>query len=203
VTFIRSSSGLLIRIIFLAGGLMVCLIWSAMRKMLPGKASAISSAKAFRFSEIKSDPDYPYVRTIHTRIRGVAHRNSDGAFRQQIIRNFCHPGDALLLMREPGNLVDSNAVGVIRVCRGPDGRATFEELLGYLSQEIAHDLAPFFAAGPVGFAKIVEITGDLVGQSDSCVGVNIRADIYMPDHNAGVEREGIDSFLSAKRKRIA
>jgi HIRAN domain len=160
------------------------------------------SLPSFLFTDLKGPP-YPRVRTIYTKIRGVSFENSDGTSRQQIIRSSCHTGDALLLMREPGNPVDHNAIGIIRVCREPDGRPIFTEPLGYLSKEIARDLAPLFDEGPVGFAEIIEVTGDLGGQDDCCVGVDIRAEIYMPDDHSGGRRKVIDSATSRKRKRVA
>jgi hypothetical protein len=203
VALVSSSADPLARIIIFAIALVAWLVISAVRKVtssLPKKEQR-GPSPSFLFSEFKG-PAHPHVRTIHTNIRGVSFENSDGTSRQQIIRSFCHPGDALLLIRERGNPVDPNAIRVVRICRGFDGRAAFSEQLGYLSKEIAQDLRPFFDEGPVGFAEIVEVTGDLTGQDGSCVGVNIRAEIYMPD-DAGGRRKGIDPVPSRKRKRVA
>jgi hypothetical protein len=205
VALLSSSADPLARIIIFVVVFVVWLVISALRRVtssLPKKERLSPSLPSFLFSELKGPP-HPGVRTIHTNIRGVSFENPDGASRQQIIRSSCHPGDALLLLREPGNPVDPNAIGVIRVCRGSDGRATFTEQLGYLSKEIARDLRPFFDEGPVGLAEIVELTGDLAGQDDCCVGVDIRAEIYMPDDNSGGRRKGIGPVPSRKRKRVA
>jgi len=105
-----------------------------------------------------------------------------------------------LLARQPRNPADPNAIGVIRICRGPDGDATFSEQLGYLSREIARELAPLFDEGPVGYAEIIEVTGDLATQDDCFVGANIRAEIFMPDDCTGGKRK---SNPSRKRKRVA
>lgn len=205
VAFVRSSADPFARIVIFAVALATWLVISALRKAtssLPRKERRNPSLPSFLFSELKGPP-HPHVRAIHTNIRGVSFENSDGTSRQQIIRSSCHPGDALLLLPERGNPVDPNAIGVVRICRGSDGRATFTEQLGYLSKEIARDLRPFLDEGPVGFAEIVEVTGDLAGQDDCCVGVNIRAEIYMPDDYAGGRREGIGPVPSRKRKRVA
>jgi hypothetical protein len=204
VALVRSSADPLARIIIFAIALVAWLVISTVRKVtssLPEKERRDPSPPSFLFSEFKG-PAHTHIRTIHTNIRGVSFENSDGTSRQQIIRSFCHPGDALFLIRERGNPVDPNAIGVVRICRGFDGRAAFTEQLGYLSKEIARDLRPFFDEGPVGFAEIVEVTGDLTGQDGSCVGVNIRAEIYMSD-DAGGRRKGIDPVPSRKRKRVA
>lgn len=201
MAFARSSADPLPGIVFLLIVLVFWFIKSALGKE-PSKPSGKTPLPSFRFSELKGPP-YPHVRTIHTNIRGVSFENPDGASRQQIIRSSCHAGDALMLVRQPGNPVDPNAIGLIRVCRGLDGGTTFTEQLGYLSKEIAHDLAPFFDDGPVGFAEIVDVTGDLAGQDDCCVGVNIRAEIYMPDDDAGGRRKSVESGRSRRQKRIA
>jgi len=205
VTLVSSSADPLAKIIFVVVFLVGWLIVRALRKAAPPlrkEERSSPSLPSFLFSELKGPP-HAHVRTIHTNIRGVSFENPDATSRQQIIRSSCHPGDALMLVRQPGNPVDHNAIGVIRVCREPGGGTTFTEQLGYLSKEIARDLAPFFDDGPVGLAEIVEVTGDLAGQDDGCVGVNIRAEIYMPDDCADGGRKDTASVPSRKRKRLA
>lgn len=202
MVFISSAADPLLGIIFVVAVFVFWLVKSALGKAaspLREEKRSSPSLPSFLFSDLKG-PAHPRVRTIHTNIRGVSFENPDGRSRQQMIRSSCHTGDALLLLRECGNPVDPNAIGVVRICRGSDGRATFTDHLGYLSKEIARDLRPFFDEGPVGFAEIVEVTGDLTGQDAFCVGVNIRADIYMPDDYAGGRRGPVPS---RKRKRVA
>jgi hypothetical protein len=204
VALISSSADPLVGIVFFTAGLILWLIVSTLRKItspLPKKRRN-PPLPSFLFSELKGLP-YPHIRTICTKVRGVSFNNPDGTSRQDVIRSLCHPGDALLLTREPGNPVDRNAIGVIRVSRGPDGKAAFTELLGYLSKEIAQDLGPFFEDGPVGLAEIVEVTGDLAGRDDCFVGVNIRAEIYMPDDHADGRRKGVGNVASPKREGVA
>lgn len=179
MVFVRSSPDPLVRIAIFVVAIIVSLIWKALRKMLPDEASLPQSAKSFRFSEITPGPNDLCVRTIRTKIRGVSCKNRDGRSRQHIVRTLCHSGDALLLVREPDNPVDPNAVAVIRISQGTDGPG-FREQLGYLSKEIARDLAPIFHEGPVGFGEIIELTGDLTGQGGENVGVDIRVEAYMP-----------------------
>ncbi len=173
-----------IRFVIFVVCVVFALIWKAIKKTLSAEASPPQSSKSFRFSEMSAGPADTHIRIIQTKILGVSHRNPDGTSRQQIIRNFCHAGDALFLIREPDNPADANAIQVIRICRGADGKADFRERLGYLSKEIALDLAPIFPDGPVGLAEILEITGDLEGLNGDNVGVNIRAEVYLPDTGA-------------------
>jgi hypothetical protein len=205
VALFSNSADPFVGIIFLVVGLAAWLVASALRKVAspPRRVEGGSRAlPSFLFSELKGAP-HPHIRTIYTKIKGVSFKNPNGASRQQIIRSLCHPGDALLLMRDPNNPVDRNAIGVIRISRGPDGKASFGDLLGYLSKEIAQDLAPFSGDGPVGFAEIIEVTGDLYEQANSYVGANIRAEIYLPDSSSGDARKSVESDSSHKRKRLA
>jgi hypothetical protein len=134
---------------------------------------------AYRFSEIKSDPNWQHGRTIRTKIKGVSYRNPDGSRRQKIIRDRCHAGDALLLVREPNNPVDQNAIQISRiVCK--ENRHILEEQLGYVSRELAEDLAPRMDAGSQMFAKITTLTGDVAGTQQHSVGVNIEIEEYKP-----------------------
>ena len=106
-------------------------------------------------------------------------------------------------MREPGNPVDTNAVAVIRVCRGTDGRTELGELLGHSSKEISRDLGLCLDEGPVGFAEILEITGDLDGRDGGSVGVNIRAEEYMPADNVGENDADADTPTPSNRGLVA
>lgn len=73
------------------------------------------SGKSYPFSEVANDANFPHVRSIHTKIRGVTKENPDGANRQQIIEQYCRRGDALFLVREPNNPFDPNAIQVRRI----------------------------------------------------------------------------------------
>jgi len=134
--------------------------------------------KAYPFSEINEDPNFPHVRTIRTKIRGVSKRNPDGASRQTIIRDWCSSGDALYLIREPRNPVDPNAIQVRRIVRAdlPD-KPRLGEQLGYVSRDLAEKLAPEMDEGFVLFAQITAVTGGDDGRS---FGVNVRIEEYEP-----------------------
>jgi HIRAN domain len=134
--------------------------------------------KSYPFSEIIADPNFPHVRSIRTKIRGVTFDNPDGANRQQIIRQWCHSGDALYLVREPNNPADRNAIQVKRLISSdvPD-KPRQGELLGYLSRDLAERLAPQMDDGFVLMARITEVTG---GEDRRSLGVNIQVEEYRP-----------------------
>jgi hypothetical protein len=133
------------------------------------------NAKAFPFSEITDDPRFQHVRSIRTKIRGVSKKNYDGSSRQDIIDRLCREGDALYLVREANNPVDRNAVQVRRVvCVEPD-KPRMGEQLGYLSRELAADLAPLLDGGVVMIARILNVTGTEAGYTE---GVNIQIEEY-------------------------
>jgi HIRAN domain len=135
--------------------------------------------KSYPFSEIREDPRFPHVRTIHTKIRGVTKQNADGVDRQRIIRQCCESGDALYVIREPNNPVDENAIQVRRiVCTDLPDKPRLGEQLGYLSRELAEDLVVNMDQhGFILIAKIMEVTG---GENGDRLGVNIQIEEYKP-----------------------
>ncbi len=139
----------------------------------------VTIAKSRPFSEVQPDPNFPHLRTIRTKIRGVTKQNRDGLLRQDIIRQGCHVGDALWLVRESDNPVDPNAIRIFRMISEADA-AGLGEQLGYVSRELAEDLAPRMAAGSIMFARISDLTGDITGQDGRSVGVNIQIEEYVP-----------------------
>jgi hypothetical protein len=135
--------------------------------------------ESYPISEITADPNFSHVRSIHTKIRGVTKENHDGVNRQQIISHFCRCGDALYLIREPNNPVDSNAIQVRRIVYSdvPD-KPRLREQLGYVSRELAEKLAPKMDGdGFVLIAWIMNVTG---GEDGESLGVNIQIEEYRP-----------------------
>lgn len=144
--------------------------------------SVVYHNRSYPFSEVTNDANFPHVRSIHTKIRGVTKENPDGANRQQIIKQWCRSGDALFLIREPNNPVDPNAIQVRRIVYSdvPD-KPRLAEQIGYVSRELAEDLAPKIDVEKfVLFAWIMNVTGK---DSDS-LGVNIQIEEYKPAHPA-------------------
>lgn len=141
--------------------------------------NAISTGKSYPFAELQDDPRFPHVRTIHTKIRGVTKQNDDGVDRQSIIRQSCASGDALYLEREPDNPVDHNAIKIRRiVCIDAPDKPSLAQQLGYVSRELAEDLAPRMDKhGHVLMARILTVTES---EDGNIVGVNIQIEEYKP-----------------------
>lgn len=88
-------------------------------------------------------------------------KNDDGSSRQAFLKT-CSSGDPLVLKREPKNKYDRNAIAVFR---GTDQ-------LGYLSKEVAGELAKLMDTGKELTAEILEITGGEKGKPT--LGCNIQ-----------------------------
>jgi hypothetical protein len=138
------------------------------------------SGKSYPFSEVTNDANFPHVGSIPTKIRGVAHENPDGMNRQQIIRQSCHRGDALFLVRQPNNPVDPNAIQVRRIVYSdvPDDKPRLGEQIGYVSRELAEDIAPKMDHD--GFVLMAWVTNVTGGVDDENLGVNIQIEEYRP-----------------------
>lgn len=91
--------------------------------------------------------------SIKTKLAGVTMKNDDGSSRQAFLKT-CNSGDPLVLKREPKNKYDRNAIAVFR---GTDQ-------LGYLSKEVAEELAKVLDSGKELTAEILEITGGEKGK---------------------------------------
>jgi len=72
-------------------------------------------------------------RVFYTQIHGINHKNADGSSRQKIIKD-CYEAEEMVLVPEPDNPVDPDAV---KICRKSG------EQLGYWEGDgrMAHDLA--------------------------------------------------------------
>ena len=103
------------------------------------------------------------ARSFPTKIVGVTHKNPDGRDRQKLIKR-CRVGEALFLLRDEANQHDSNAVAV---CRKSG------EQLGYLSREVAKNVASHIEKGGIAIAEILDLTGGELFSGKSR-GVNIR-----------------------------
>jgi hypothetical protein len=157
----------------------IYLIYRAVRGGNRGSVTQSYTGTSYRFSEILPDPNFPQVRSVHSKIRGVTKRNSDRSDRQRIIRQSCHAGDALCFVREPNNPVDRNAIQIRRVvCSDVPDKPRIGEQLGYLSRELAEEFAPRIdGKGVALMAEILNVSGGYDGES---VGVNFEMSVYMP-----------------------
>ena len=145
------------------------------------------SGKSYPFSEVANDANFPHVRSIHTKIRGVTKENPDGANRQQIIKQYCRRGDALFLVREPNNPFDPNAIQVRRIVYGvTEDKHRLGEQIGYVSRDLAEDLAPKMDhEGFVLMAWIMNVAG---GEDNKSLGVNIQIEEYRPAKHRATTR---------------
>ena len=100
-------------------------------------------------------------KSIIAYVIGVTYSNADGSSRQEIIGN-CRKGDKLILLREPSNPYDINAV---KVC-APKKPGFLSRLLrrkpvlsqlGYLSEYVASRIAPLMDEGVPVQAVVNEI----------------------------------------------
>ena len=88
------------------------------------------------------------LSSFQTKVVGITESNPDGTSRQELIRR-CRRGEPLLLIREPDNPDDENAIAV---CRQSG------EAIGYLTKYVAEDLAPQIDAGKILDAKLKRFT---------------------------------------------
>jgi hypothetical protein len=123
--------------------------------------------RAFRFSDL-SFTENELSDELHTKVRGVTFNH-----RQDIIREKCCAGDLLVLVREPNNPKDVNAIAVRRLLwDGTSPALRAAEQIGYLSWRLAEDFAPVLDSGMSGYARINQITGDDIN------GVNLEIYIF-------------------------
>lgn len=73
-------------------------------------------------------------KPFFSKVSGVSYPNPDGSSRQEIIKKYCQPGRRLLLIKEPENKYDPNAIAIyIEV--GPK-----KYQIGYVSAAANRDL---------------------------------------------------------------
>lgn len=109
--------------------------------------------------------------SFHSKVAGVTASNADGYPRQKYIRSYCKPGMALILKREPANPHDNNAIGVWVTARALVVFSS-EAQIGYLSADVAREVAPYMDKGGKITAKISDVTGGTTAKPT--FGVNIE-----------------------------
>jgi hypothetical protein len=121
-----------------------------------------------------------------SKVAGVSRKNQDGSDRQKYIRAYCKPGMPLILKREPDNPADSNAISVWIKARflGFDG----EVQIGYLSREVAEELAPVIDGGGEVAAKISDVTGGTNEKATRGVNIQIEKSATKAKHIASTPR---------------
>lgn len=89
--------------------------------------------------------------SIYTiKVKGESYTNPDGTKRQDVLRQ-CQPGENILLVREPLNKYDKNAVAIFR--------EKDHQQLGYASRNNAEWIARIINDGGKIKAKIKKIIG--------------------------------------------
>jgi len=105
---------------------------------------------------------------FHTKLAGVTQPNADGRSRQDIIANELQEDQELFLAREPENKYDPNAIAVIT--------GTYSETVGYLSKNVAGEIAPQIDQHQLVTCQIKNITG--LADGDKSLGVNLLLKVY-------------------------
>lgn len=98
---------------------------------------------------------------FYTKIAGVTHQNQDGADRQQLIKKYCEKGNPVLLIPEPDNEFDPNA---IKVC-------VAGEQLGYINRDLAEIMSNRMRKGQNYYGFISNVTGG--EKRKKTIGVNL------------------------------
>ncbi len=88
-------------------------------------------------------------RHSHSRIAGLSHPNADGGSRRKILRG-CRRFESFLLVREPGNVFDPNAIMIF---------TSRDQMLGYLPRAKAAKIAPQMDQGKVWLALLLSVGG--------------------------------------------
>lgn len=131
---------------------------------------------------------------IKTKLRGVTAKNEDGSLRQEIIKDYVHPGDDLTLEREPNNPVDKNAIAVYI-----EPSNTQKLKVGFLSKELAEKLSSVLDTGFIIVCEVLDTTGD----NEEAVGVNCQLEIFSKEEiNAYRKQNGIIKNSNSTRKTI-
>lgn len=125
------------------------------------------------------------IRHFFTKVAGVTHKNADGSSRQRILRK-CSVGESLMLVPEPDNPHDTNA---IRLCR-QNGQQ-----LGYVNRDLAAEIASKRRGLERHAMFVSQITGADSGKS---LGANVLVICKEPDTPDREIRRYVGSVLKAE-----
>lgn len=155
------ATGLLLTVLtVVTGGIAMIVRFAGKERRRVAGPSESHAAVAVEISEGDEDLEYSL------RVVGVTKPNADGTDRQAILRT-CRVGEPILLVREPGNAFDPNA---IRVCRANG------QQIGYIAADNAAWLAPDYLDRLHRVIASIESTGSPPG-SPSTLGCIIRVTI--------------------------
>lgn len=125
----------------IAVAVLVGVIWF-FRVVVGGAKGRVVRSEALR-------PSDGETRTFATKVVGVTRKNVDDRSRQDVIRD-CVIGDDVLLVPEPDNPVDPDAIAVYR----SNGHQ-----IGYLDARLAGEVSRLIALGGGAGASIADIVG--------------------------------------------
>lgn len=110
------------------------------------------------------------MKEFYTKLSGVTAKNADGTDRQSFIKTLVKPDMPLILIKEPNNPHDHNAIGVhVKVRAFIFFSAVIQ--IGYLSASVAEELSEFIAKGGSVTGKVTQITGGI--GKEQAAGVNV------------------------------
>ncbi len=115
---------LLVIVVLLAG---IGYLFAGKKKVTVSPEDKLYEAYLSQFDKSKAEVKLP---TVHTKITGTAYRNPDGSDRQVIVSKM-KTGEKLLLIPEPNNPYDKDAIQLVRVTG---------ELVGYLEMDLALEI---------------------------------------------------------------
>jgi hypothetical protein len=117
---------------------------AARRDEQSGREALVRKADASRAKD-----DQPSIRHFHTKATGVTMQNADGSSRQKVLGS-CRPGEHVLMVHDPRNPYDANAIEI---------RRSSGAQVGFLPAHVAEDIVEGLARGVRYWAWIAEVTG--------------------------------------------
>lgn len=120
----------------------------------------------------------PTLKNMYTKVVGVTQPNEDGRPRQEIISDEIYNGMDLFLERDYENDYDPNAIAVLT--------SVYGETIGYLSRDIAAQLAPLMDNGQLITAVVADLTGGEEGKEN--LGVNLFLTILSKEETEAAAR---------------
>jgi hypothetical protein len=135
---------LLVIIVLLAG---IGYLFAGKKKVTVSPEDKLYEAYLSQFDKSKAEIKLP---PIHTKVAGVAYRNLDGTQRQDIIQGM-KVGEKLLLVPEPTNPHDKDAIQVVRLTG---------EVIGYLEMDLALEIKSRLLRKTLVEALVVDIRAD-------------------------------------------
>ena len=120
---------------------------------------------------------------FYSKVAGGSFRNDNGADRQKLIRSHARSGSILVLKREPDNRHSPDGTAISVWLSSP------EVQIGYINDDVSHELASIIDGGSSVTAWITEITGGTHDKPTAGVNVRIKVDRRQQMAKKEAERE--------------